>query len=1369
MSEKHNIIKLRRGTAAEWASSEPQPGGEVLKLGEPGFEKDTYRLKIGDGITPWNSLPYIDSGFGGENGPLEYIYDVNMGSDSTTTPTELSFFSITKNIDYSTFYNDLITSDYAVSLKLTKKNNPDTFFIAKSTSISKNYNTGYIDAFWPSSSIQWIIDGGDDQYDSANFINNNITTPTTPTSSPGSSSLRNTSIPYNAGLINDNSEYWGANDYVTLYKKNIFAMVSLGNVLTMPHTVYYAGNVGADGDGDKDIGTLTDFNGYQAGYCRIWGDDPTYTKLIITKTGTVPTYSTDIDNDTDDDLFVASGISSDTIAMVVFYADDTANPSSIEDIQALFESFVNSVLVGSSSIQNIRDNFYNNHTTIYNSVDSSFWYPDFEFFTGTNNGSPNTISAQNGSGSGLTFDVSVDQDTMKYIVSINNTGINYQSGDIVVLRGDNLDSPNGRSPDEDIYILIDSVDVGGEVLTYLTITNFTYTFNISQILARSDGFRFVDGQTYYLNIDVLGLDVEDINDIVNNAFNTNLIAGDYINLNYSEPNLTISATGLQPSGNYSVAGHTHLSTDITDFDSSVSGLIPVKDIVAGTGIGVSSTSGIYTINSSNNVAADTLEPDGFVNRTDSIISFNDGSREFSIAPKAPATSYAIYNNGTKIVKNSTETITIPDTTDLYFIHFDKSTNNLSYKTTGFDFDTDIPIAQVYYNADDDKAVYFGEERHGIRMDASTHRYLHNVFGTQYINGLSISNYSTTGDGTNDSDITIAIGNGLIYDEDIEANITHSDTPNDPFEQVLYPIAQIPVYYKVGSSGAWTDTTANNYPVKTGTTIQYNLNSAGTWSASDSTNPANNRFIAYWICATTQENAPIISIMGQRIDSSLVQAQSNNSWSGLNLSGLPIVELRPLYRLIYDTKNTFSNTSKGFLTDVLDIRSHIDTVTGLTQNDHGSLYGLADDDHYQYVHIDNARTIGAVHTFVNGLNAGYLSLGGNTVSSTNTNGPVIIAPNGSGPIQRKNTGNARGSYATDWQEIRDNVIKVASGSYSVIGGGRSNRAAGSYSTVGGGYTNTSSAFISTIGGGFYNAATDSYSVVAGGYRNTASAAYSSACGGRNNTSSGYASTIGGGHNNTSGPTSTTTVCGGYSNTASNTRATVCGGQSNTASGTGSFVGGGQSNTASNTRATVSGGTSNTASATNSVVSGGQSNTSSGTQSAVGGGRSNTASGTYSTVPGGNRGKSTRHGELSHAAGFFASDGDAQHSILVARRTTTNATSNQVLFLDNSSARLILPAKTAWTFSVKISAYNDTDGEGGWWIIRGGIRRNGSNGTALIGSLITESGTDTSLNSASASVVADDTNEALEIRVTGVASKNIRWVAVVDISQVSYGTP
>ena len=48
-------IQLRRGTAAEWTSSNP-----TLTEGEVGVETDTKKLKVGDGLTVWASLPYIN-------------------------------------------------------------------------------------------------------------------------------------------------------------------------------------------------------------------------------------------------------------------------------------------------------------------------------------------------------------------------------------------------------------------------------------------------------------------------------------------------------------------------------------------------------------------------------------------------------------------------------------------------------------------------------------------------------------------------------------------------------------------------------------------------------------------------------------------------------------------------------------------------------------------------------------------------------------------------------------------------------------------------------------------------------------------------------------------------------------------------------------------------------------------------------------------------------------------------------------------------------------------------------------------------------------------------------------------------------------
>jgi hypothetical protein len=50
---QQSLIQFRRGTAAQWASSNP-----VLAVGEIGFEQDTNNFKIGTGSTSWTVLPY---------------------------------------------------------------------------------------------------------------------------------------------------------------------------------------------------------------------------------------------------------------------------------------------------------------------------------------------------------------------------------------------------------------------------------------------------------------------------------------------------------------------------------------------------------------------------------------------------------------------------------------------------------------------------------------------------------------------------------------------------------------------------------------------------------------------------------------------------------------------------------------------------------------------------------------------------------------------------------------------------------------------------------------------------------------------------------------------------------------------------------------------------------------------------------------------------------------------------------------------------------------------------------------------------------------------------------------------------------------
>ena len=47
-------IRFRRDFPELWAAANP-----TLSEGEPGYEKGTGKMKVGDGVTPWNELEYF--------------------------------------------------------------------------------------------------------------------------------------------------------------------------------------------------------------------------------------------------------------------------------------------------------------------------------------------------------------------------------------------------------------------------------------------------------------------------------------------------------------------------------------------------------------------------------------------------------------------------------------------------------------------------------------------------------------------------------------------------------------------------------------------------------------------------------------------------------------------------------------------------------------------------------------------------------------------------------------------------------------------------------------------------------------------------------------------------------------------------------------------------------------------------------------------------------------------------------------------------------------------------------------------------------------------------------------------------------------
>jgi hypothetical protein len=126
--------------------------------------------------------------------------------------------------------------------------------------------------------------------------------------------------------------------------------------------------------------------------------------------------------------------------------------------------------------------------------------------------------------------------------------------------------------------------------------------------------------------------------------------------------------------------------------------------------------------------------------------------------------------------------------------------------------------------------------------------------------------------------------------------------------------------------------------------------------------------------------------------------------------------------------------------------------------------------------------------------------------------------------------------------------------------------------------------------------------------------------------------------------------------------------------------------------------------------------------------------------------------------------------IIRRTTTDAEPDIVLTLDGNSPNqttnlIVIPAQTSWLFTINLSAYNVTDHSRAAFSFRGAVGRNNNNQTSIIGNVIQESFLDQGMQDVSATVNANDDNETLQIKVTGLLEKTINWNGSIIINEVS----
>lgn len=116
-------------------------------------------------------------------------------------------------------------------------------------------------------------------------------------------------------------------------------------------------------------------------------------------------------------------------------------------------------------------------------------------------------------------------------------------------------------------------------------------------------------------------------------------------------------------------------------------------------------------------------------------------------------------------------------------------------------------------------------------------------------------------------------------------------------------------------------------------------------------------------------------------------------------------------------------------------------------------------------------------------------------------------------------------------------------------------------------------------------------------------------------------------------------------------------------------------------------------------------------------------------------------------------------------TTDATPTEMLAILGNRIKLPIYG-TCWAFQVLLAAFRGSDSKAWAKKFEGAIKQNSGATTSLVGTPIETLLGDDFAGTISAAISADNTNGALKITVTGLASATIRWHANVHVASVSF---
>lgn len=293
------------------------------------------------------------------------------------------------------------------------------------------------------------------------------------------------------------------------------------------------------------------------------------------------------------------------------------------------------------------------------------------------------------------------------------------------------------------------------------------------------------------------------------------------------------------------------------------------------------------------------EPNGFPDRTECTLSWDDGTRTLTIAPVGD--SFTFYSQGVRFEKTAAETKQIPDEEGEHWIYYDE---NGALQTTGTFEDAIIQayalVGHVYWDADNNNVVPdVVEERHGASMSPYTHMYLHLTVGTRYEAGMGLT-LTSDGDGSAAGDIQFAAGAGYLWDEDIRSAVA-SRVVTDEFYMV----------YKDGAAGNWRRGTKSNLLGLTAGTgrLAWNEWTGATWQLSEA---SNNSFVLAHIFSIPGISENWVAVVGQATYNNAAAARQGATAevTTLDLSGWPWSEGILVGTVIMQTSNGYTNDNQA---------------------------------------------------------------------------------------------------------------------------------------------------------------------------------------------------------------------------------------------------------------------------------------------------------------------------------------------------------------------------------------------------------------------------------------------------------------------------